>query len=93
MTKFLAVFLIKMNKKLFAVLGIVALLVALLPVSALASRGADDKPIDIGPELRSWESSPERIAPIPDDLVQKAEAAVEAATETPYTDCIQDMKI
>jgi hypothetical protein len=82
----------QMNKKLFAIFGIVTLLAALLPASALASQGVEDKPIDIGPVVRSWESSPERIAPIQEDLVQKAEAA-EAATEgTPYTDCIQDVK-
>ena len=35
-----------MNKKIFAVLGIVALLVALLPTAAFAKKGIDYKPFD-----------------------------------------------
>jgi hypothetical protein len=80
-----------MKTKLIAVLGILALLTAMMPTAAFAKKGIDYKPFDVGPELRNWESTPERIAEAPDDLdIAEAEAAAES---TPYYDCIQDTKV
>jgi hypothetical protein len=77
-----------MSKKLFATLGVIALLVALLPVSVLASQGVDYTPFDVGPELREWEATEARIVGSPDDV--DVEAGMAAAAGTPYYDCIID---
>ena len=77
-----------MNKKLFAALGVIALIVALLPVSALASQGENYVPFDVGPELRAWEPTEAHIVGSPNDV--DVEAAVSAASGTPYQDCVID---
>ena len=53
-----------MKTKLIAILGILALLVAVVPVAVLAAPPIPDyKPVDVGPELRTWDATPERIMP------------------------------
>jgi hypothetical protein len=69
-----------MSKKVFALLGVMALLVALLPSAALAAPKLPDyKPVDVGPELRTWEATQERIAPRADE--EDVGVAVAAAPE------------
>jgi hypothetical protein len=82
-----------MNKRIFSVLGILAMLVVLIPAGVSAATGLPDyKPVDVGPELREWDNTPERIAPPSDNFLAEAEAAA-SATSTPYTDCILDTKV
>ena len=72
-----------MNKKLFSVLGILALLLALVPVAVSAAPDLPDyKVVDVGPELRAWGAEPERIASLPsaDELAETEAAAAEAST-------------
>ncbi len=52
-----------MKFKFVSILGILVLLVAMLPMAVSASEDVDYKPVDVGPELRTWEASPQRIAP------------------------------
>lgn len=81
-----------MNKRVFSMIGVLALLLALIPGAVSAAAGLPDyKPVDVGPELRTWEATPERIAQPTDELLAGADAA--AAASTPYTDCILDTKI
>jgi hypothetical protein len=90
-----------MKRRVFAVLGIFALLsgllVAALPVGA-APPGPDYKPMDVGPEIRGWEASPERIAGgftgfTPEQIDALEAEAMDAAEGTPYTNCILDAKV
>jgi len=68
-----------MNKRIFSILGILAMLVVLIPAGVSAATGQPDyKPVDVGPELRTWEAVPERIAPMADE-----EGAVVAAALAP----------
>jgi immune inhibitor A len=85
-----------MSKKVFALLGVMALLVALLPAAALAAPKLPDyKPVDVGPELRTWEATPQRIqGELTAQEIDALEAeAMAAASSTPYTDCILDAKL
>jgi immune inhibitor A len=85
-----------MNRKVLALVGILALLVAMLPAAtASASQGIDYKPVDVGPELRTWEPTQDRLAALPEVInFDEAEAAAMAAAEgTPYYDCILDTKM
>jgi hypothetical protein len=59
---------------------------------ATASQPIDYRPMDIGPELRTWEATPGRIAPMPAGLLDEAEAAA-AAAAAGTTSCILDTKI
>ncbi len=53
-----------MNKRIISVIGILAMLVVLIPVGVSAATGLPDyKPVDVGPELRTWEPTMDRIAP------------------------------
>jgi immune inhibitor A len=83
-----------MKHKVVAVLSVVALLtgllVAALPVGA-SPPPPDYRPVDVGPEIRGWEATPDRIAPMPEGL-EEAEAAAEAAAAASTTDCILDAK-
>lgn len=77
------------KKKVFITFGILVLLAVLLPTTALASpKFPDYNIIDVGPELRGWESTNARIVGSPDDV--DIEAAMEEAEGTPYFDCIID---
>ncbi len=68
-----------MNKRLFSIMGILAMLVALIPAGVSAATGLPDyKPVDVGPELRAWEITLDRIAPSSDE-----EEAVVAAAAAP----------
>lgn len=83
-----------MKSKLFATIIVLAMLLAPLSVPASASPSLPDyKPVDLGPELRAWEATPERIAEAPSPgLLAEAEAAADAE-DTPYTDCVLDSKL
>jgi hypothetical protein len=81
-------------------LGIVALLAGLLvaAVPVAAGKPIDYQPVDVGPELREWEATPQRIqgglAALNPDEVEAMEAeAMAAAASTPYHDCILDAKV
>ncbi|UCG25472.1 MAG: hypothetical protein JSW55_05625, partial [Chloroflexota bacterium] len=53
-----------MRKKLVFILLLLILLAALLPVSATTAQVLPNyKPVDVGPELRTWEPTRSRIAP------------------------------
>lgn len=77
-----------MNSKIFTFLVVLAVFIGQAPTAVWAApKPVDYSPIDLGPEIRSWEASPERISNSP------AEAAAEApAASTPYTDCILETK-
>ena len=81
-----------MKRKLLAILSILVI-VGILPGSALAApKPIDYKPVDIGPEIRGWDATLERIAPPSDEFLAETEAAASQAG-TPYTDCILDTKV
>ncbi|MBM3123508.1 MAG: hypothetical protein FJZ87_00375 [Chloroflexi bacterium] len=77
-----------MRIKIFSAFVVLILLAAMLPMAALADSGTDLVPIDVGPELRTWEPTPARIVGSPDDV--DVEGALAAAAGTPYFDCIID---
>jgi hypothetical protein len=73
-----------MKRKLLTVLSILVI-VGMLPGSALAApKPIDYSPVDVGPEIREWEATPERILNTPAD----AQLELAPASSTPYTDCI-----
>jgi hypothetical protein len=82
-----------MNRKLFAILSVVALLSGLLALPAAAAPPPPNySPTDIGPKIREWEATPERIAPVSEpDLAGEAVAA-QAAVNASATDCITAAK-
>jgi len=87
-----------MKTKLIAILGIIALLVAIVPTAAFAKKGIDYKPVDVGPELRTWDATPERIEGgftgfAAGELEAMEAQAMAVAASTPYTDCILDTKV
>ncbi len=84
-----------MQRKVFAVLGIVALLTALLavaPVSA-APRPPDYRPMDAGPRIREMPATPEMIAPVSQPELAGEAAAAQATVNASTTDCITASKI
>jgi immune inhibitor A len=83
-----------MNKKLFSIMGILALLLALVPMAVSAAAGLPDyKPVDAGPELRAWEPTQDRIAdPSAINFEEEDAAAMAAIASTPYQDCVLDTK-
>jgi immune inhibitor A len=69
-----------MKKRIISIMGILAMLVVLIPSGVSASAALPDyKPVDVGPELRTWEATPERIAPKTDE--EQALAATALAPE------------
>jgi hypothetical protein len=87
-----------MKTKLIAVLGILALLTAMLPIAVSAAPPIPDyKPVDVGPELRTWDASPNRIqgglaALTPAEANAKKVEAMAALAGTPYQACAVDAK-
>ena len=80
-------------KHRFLAVIIILILVGMLPGTALAAPKLPDyKPVDVGPELRTWEAVRERIS-APPSAEQLAEAEVAIAQATPYTDCVLDSKM
>ena len=72
------------------VLMSVAMVVAVLGPAApalAAPKPPDYRPVDIGPEIRGWEATKDRIANTPADALAEA-----APASTPYTECILDTK-
>ena len=77
-----------MKGKILAVIGILVLVVALLPGAVgAAPKPIDYVPMDMGPTIRGWDASPERIE---NTLAEAAAEVVPAAT--PYTECVLDTK-
>lgn len=79
-----------------------ALLVIPMSLGAIAALAATPVPdyniLDVGPELRTWEASPDRIqggldALTPDVVKAKKEEALVALANTPYVDCATDAKL
>jgi immune inhibitor A len=86
----------QMKHRVVAVLSIVALLTGMLaatiPVGA-APPPPDYRPVDVGPEVRQWEATRDRIAPIDPGLLEAAEAAADAAADAAEMDCVLDAKV
>ena len=84
-----------MNRKIFAFIGILALAFAMIPAATtFAAQGIDYKPVDVGPELRSWEATQDRIsAPPAINFDEAAASALAAVAGTPYQDCATDAKL
>lgn len=69
-----------MNKRIFSVVGILALVVAMIPMAVSAAADLPDyKPVDVGPKIREWDATPERIAPRAES--EESQVAVAAAPE------------
>lgn len=91
-----------MTRKLLAILSTLCLLLLVLSFS-LAPAGAsspppDYRPYDVGPELREWEATPDRIQDslkdlMPDQVEALEAQAMAAAAGTPYAECILDAKL
>lgn len=76
-----------MKRKLLAIASVLVLVMALVPSPAFASpKPPDPRPVDVGPELRGWEATQERIGNTPADA--DAEALAGAAAATPYNECV-----
>ena len=85
-----------MRHKIFAFLGIFAMLVALLPASLPASAAQDlpdPQPVDAGPEIRAMKATPEMIEPMSKEELAQMQAAAEALVKQSPDDCITDAKI
>lgn len=85
-----------MKRKMLALLGVLALLVAMLPAAAVSASPPppDYRPVDVGPELRTWEPTQDRIAAPPAVNFDEEEAeAMAAVVGTPYQDCAVDAKL
>lgn len=78
-----------------------ALLIAafvMAPLSSLSALAAppppDYSPVDVGPEIREWEATPERIGNLESfDPAAEEAAAAAALAGTPLADCTLDTKI
>ena len=89
-----------MKHKFSAMLVIVVLLTGLLVSSvpaAAAPPPPDYRPVDVGPEIREWEATKDRIQGgftgfTPEELDALEAEAMEAAAGTPYYDCVLDAK-
>ena len=89
-----------MKHKFSAMLVIVVLLTSLLVSSVPAAASPpppDYRPVDLGPEIREWEATPDRIQGgftgfTPEELDALEAEAMEAAEGTPYSECILDAK-
>jgi hypothetical protein len=75
-------------------MAVVGLLATLLPAGAIASPPvANPRPVDVGPEIRDWEATPERIAPLDASALAADATAATAAVTASTTDCITASKI
>lgn len=89
-----------MKSKLLALFGIVVLMAGTLASAVPVAAGPpppDYKPMDIGPEIREWDATLDRIqgdfTGLTADEIEALETeAVEAASSTPYFDCVLDVK-
>ncbi len=77
-----------MKQKIFAILSILVLVGMLPATAAAAPKPIDYRPVDIGPVIRGWDASPQRI----ENTLAEAEADAAPATSTPYTECVLDTK-
>jgi immune inhibitor A len=82
-----------MKIKIFSILAVVVLLVgqAPLPVSA-APKPVDYSPVDVGPEIRGWEATADRVEPTSQENLAADAAAAQAAVDASTTDCVTDTK-
>ncbi len=82
-----------MNKRIVSIVGIIVLLTALVPtVIVAAAKLPNYSPVDVGPQIRSWEATPDRIAPVNQKALQAQQKAAQAAAAASTTDCITDTK-
>jgi len=90
-----------MRSKWFGAAMILVLVVGAFASAAPATAAPpppDYKPVDVGPELREWEATPERIeggqVTITPEQIEALEAeAMAGASATPYTECVLDAKL
>jgi immune inhibitor A len=84
-----------MKAKWFNVfLTIVMLMVATVPMAVSAATGLPDyRPIDVGPKLRTWEATMDRIGGRPENPEVAEAEAMAAVAGTPYAECATDSKI
>ena len=83
-----------MKRKLFSMAVILLFLLGMMPVSFVsAGQPVDPRPVDVGPKIRGWEATPERIAPISETELAEAQALADAAANASSTDCITGSKI
>ena len=70
---------------------VIVLVISMVPTASAAPKPIDYMPVDIGPEIRGWDATQERLSNTPADA--DAEAAVEAVTSsTPISSCTLDTK-
>jgi hypothetical protein len=87
------------KRKHIAVLSILIITIALVAVTSVqASQLPDYRPVDVGPELREWAATPQRIqgdiTPLAPGEIDALEAeAMAAVTGTPYENCAQEAKL
>jgi len=76
-----------MKTRFLAVISILVI-VGMLPGTALAApKPIDYRPVDMGPIIRGWDATPERI----ENTLTEASAEIVPAA-TPYTECVLDTK-
>jgi hypothetical protein len=82
-----------MNRKIMTAITILCLIAWLMPASiASANQPIDYQPVDVGPRIRGWEATPERIAPVSQAELAAEAAAAEAIVNASATDCITASK-
>ena len=75
------------TRRFLAVISILVI-VGMLPGTALAApKPIDYRPVDMGPIIRGWDATPERI----ENTLAEASAEI-APAATPYTECVLDTK-
>jgi len=86
-----------MRGKVLGSLLIVTMLAGAFISAAPAYAGPpppDYKPVDVGPEIRGWEATKDRIAGAPEIDFDQAQAdAMAAVAGTPYQDCATEAKL
>ena len=74
-----------MNRKILAVIGILALTIAVMPGTASAApKPIDYSPTDAGPVIREMPATPDIISNTPEDAAKEAGFS----SNTPYTSCV-----
>jgi immune inhibitor A len=85
---------IQMRRRFLAAVTAVVLAAAVAPAGATAAPPvANPRPVDIGPEIRDWEATPDRIAPANAAALAADDTAASAAVSASATDCITESKI
>jgi immune inhibitor A len=83
-----------MKSRILSVIGILVLLVGITPVSVIAAPPPPNySPVDVGPEIRGWAPTADRIEPVSQQVLAEQEKAAEALVNASATDCITDSRI